>query len=193
MLDWNDLKYFVAVARHGSTVAAGHALKVDQSTVQRRLAALERQIGRPLVQRLPTGYRLTPFGEEMLPHAQHVERAVLAFEQQMADSTRNAAGVIRLTCPEPLVDRLTRAGLLDRFHARHPAFRVEFVMSDKYLDLRKGDADVALHEAGRRMSGQVFVARNDARSGRDLLQPDRRAMPGHAVAEIEALRPIITG
>ncbi|RST48430.1 LysR family transcriptional regulator [Variovorax sp. MHTC-1] len=144
MLDWNDLKYFVAVARHGSTVAAGHALKVDQSTVQRRLAALERQIGRPLVQRLPTGYRLTPFGEEMLPHAQHVERAVLAFEQQMADSRRNAAGVIRLTCPEPLVDRLTRAGLLDRFHARHPAFRVEFVMSDKYLDLRKGDADVAL-------------------------------------------------
>ena len=57
---------------------------------------------------------------------------------------RNASGVIRMTCPEPLVNRITRSGLLDRFHARHPAFRVEFVMSDKYLDLRQGDADVAL-------------------------------------------------
>jgi DNA-binding transcriptional LysR family regulator len=144
MLDWDDLKYFVAVARHGSTLAASRVLQVDQSTVQRRLAALERHIGRPLTLRLSSGYRLTPFGHEMLPAAQEIERAALAFEQALADSARNAAGVIRMTCPEPLVNRITRSGLLDRFHARHPAFRVEFVMSDKYLDLRQGDADVAL-------------------------------------------------
>jgi DNA-binding transcriptional LysR family regulator len=59
-------------------------------------------------------------------------------------SRRNAAGVIRLTCPEPLVNRLTRSGLLDRFHALHPGLHVEFVMSDKYIDLRTGEADVAL-------------------------------------------------
>lgn len=144
MLDWDDLKYFVAVARHGSTLAASRVLQVDQSTVQRRLAALERHIGRPLTLRLSSGYRLTPFGHEMLPAAQELERAALAFEQALVDSERNAAGVIRMTCPEPLVNRITRSGLLERFHARHPAFRVEFVMSDKYLDLRQGDADVAL-------------------------------------------------
>ena len=144
MLDWNDLKYFVAVARHGSTLAAGRALAVDQSTVQRRLTALERHIGRPLVQRHTSGYRLTEFGIEMLQAAQQVEGAVHAFEQALALSKRNAAGVIRLTCPEPLVNRLTQSGLLDRFSAQHPGLHVEFVMSDKYIDLRTGDADVAL-------------------------------------------------
>lgn len=144
MLDWNDLKYFVAVARHGSTLAAGRALEVDQSTVQRRLIALERHIGRALVQRHTSGYRLTDFGTEMLEAAQQVEVAVHGFERALAISKRNAAGVIRLTCPEPLVNRLTRSGLLDRFHAQHPAFHVEFVMSDKYIDLRTGEADVAL-------------------------------------------------
>lgn len=144
MLDWNDLKYFVAVARHGSTLAAGRALQVDQSTVQRRLTALERHIGRALVRRQPTGYRLTAFGDEMLVAAQQVERAVQAFEFALTVSQRNAAGVIRLTCPEPLVARLTRSGLLDRFHARHPGLHVEFVMRDQYVDLRSGEADVAL-------------------------------------------------
>ncbi len=144
MFDWNDLKYLLAVARHQSTLAAGRALGVNQSTVQRRLGELERRIGRPLVKRHATGYRLTGFGEEMLVHAQSVERAVQAFEQHTEVSQREAAGVIRVTCPEPLVYRITQSSLLDRFHARHPGLRVEFVMSDKYLDLMKGEADVAL-------------------------------------------------
>ena len=73
--DWDDLKHLLAVARHGSTLAAGRALGVDQSTVQRRLVELERRIGQSLVQRQPTGYRLTEFGLEMLPFAEAVERS----------------------------------------------------------------------------------------------------------------------
>ena len=191
MLDWNDLQYFVAVARHGSTLAAGRALQVNQSTVQRRLAALERHIGRPLVQRHTTGYRLTEFGEEMLPHAQHVEQAALAFGQQLADSKRNAAGVIRLTCPEPLVNRITHAGLLDRFHARHPGFRVEFVMSDKYLDLRKGEADVALRSGdtddgalvGRKLGDSLWAVYASREYIAKHGQPSRvEEMASHALA-----------
>ena len=142
--DWDDLKHLLAVARHGSTLAAGRALGVDQSTVQRRLVELERRIGQSLVQRQPTGYRLTEFGQEMLPFAEAVERSVQAFERQLHTLGTETAGVIRLTCPEPIVNRITQAGLLDRFHARHPALRVQFVMSDKYVDLSQGDADVAL-------------------------------------------------
>ncbi len=142
--DWDDLKHLLAVARHGSTLAAGRALGVDQSTVQRRLAELERRIGQALVQRLPSGYRLTEFGQALLPHAQRVEQAVTAFEQQVATAAAAVAGVIRVTCPEPIVLRITRSGLLDRFRARHPALEVHFVMSDKYVDLTKGEADVAL-------------------------------------------------
>ena len=58
MLDWNDLRHFLAIARHGSTIAAAKSLGVNQSTVQRRLCELERQLGRRLVERHPSGYRL---------------------------------------------------------------------------------------------------------------------------------------
>jgi DNA-binding transcriptional LysR family regulator len=143
-LDWNDLRYFVAVARHGSTVAAARALETSQSTVQRRLTALERRIGKPLVTRSPSGYRLTELGREMVAHGERVEQAALAFEQHLAGATREVAGVLRVACPEPIVYRITRSALLERFKAKHPRLRVEFVMSDKYVDLAKGEADVAL-------------------------------------------------
>jgi DNA-binding transcriptional LysR family regulator len=80
----------------------------------------------------------------MLPYAERVEYAVLAFEQQQATVERGEVGIIRVTCPEPIMYRLSQSPLLDHFHVRHPGLRVEFVMSDKYLDPSKGDADVAL-------------------------------------------------
>lgn len=144
MFDWDDLKYLLAVARHHSTLAAGRALGVDQSTVQRRLKELERRLGQPLVKRHPSGYELTELGQELLPHAERVEQETRALEQHLEASRREVVGVVRLTCPEPLVYRLTQSALLDRFHARHPGLRVEFVMSDRVLDLSKGEADVAL-------------------------------------------------
>jgi DNA-binding transcriptional LysR family regulator len=164
-LDWDDLRYFLALARHGSTIAAGRALGVDQSTVHRRLAELERCLGRPLVHRHPTGYRLTELGQELISHAERVEEAVRGFERRLEEAQRGEVGIIRLTCPEPLVTRLTRSGFLDRFHARHPELRVEFVMSDRQLDLVKGEADVALrsgdtdgHElVGRKIADSIWA------------------------------------
>lgn len=144
MFDWDDLRHFLAVARSGSTTAAAKLLEVDQSTVQRRLAELERRIGQPLAERHPTGYRLTAFGEELLPHAMGVEERILALEQVVRSSARELTGVVRVTCPEPIVYRLSQSQLLERFRARHPGLRVEFLMSDRYLDLGKGEADVAL-------------------------------------------------
>ena len=142
--DWDDLKHLLAVARHGSTLAAGRALGLDQSTVQRRLTQLEKRFGLPLVQRQPSGYRLTEFGQALLPHAERVEEAVALFRQQLAVATAEVLGVIRVTCPEPIVYRITQSTLLERFSARHPALQVHFVMSDKYVDLASGEADVAL-------------------------------------------------
>ncbi len=142
--DWDDLKHLLAVARHGSTLAAGRALGLDQSTVQRRLAELERRIGQPLVKRQQSGYRLTAFGEALLPHAERIEQAVTVFEQQIAIAAAEVAGIVRVTCPEPIVYRITQSPLLERFKARHPALQVHFVMADRYVDLAKGEADVAL-------------------------------------------------
>jgi len=162
MFDWSDLRYFLAVARQGSTLAAGRALKTSQSTVQRRLTALEQKLGRNLFSRNISGYRLTEFGAEMLPYAERVEHAVLTFEQQKAAVERGAVGTIRLTCPEPIMARITRSKLLDRFHDKHPKLRVEFVMSDKYLDIAKGDADVALRSGDT--DDDVLVGRKVADS-----------------------------
>ncbi|HTO50969.1 MAG TPA: LysR family transcriptional regulator [Burkholderiales bacterium] len=181
MFDWNDLRYFLAVARHHSTLAASRALKLSQSTVQRRLAELERRIGRRLVKRHPTGYRLTALGEEMLPYAERVEQAVLAFEQHLDAAKRDVLGVIRVTCPEPLVYRITQSSLLDRFHARYPGLRVEFVMSDKYLDLAKGEADVALRSGdttddelvGRKIADSLWAVYASRRYIERHGRPDR--------------------
>lgn len=143
-LDWNDLKYFAAVAQHGSTVAAARALGVNQSTVQRRVAELQRQIGHALVERHPGGYRLTPFAEALRPQLQHLSDAAQALQQQMVAAEREAVGVIRVTCPEPIVYRIAQTALLERFRAQYPGLRVEFLMSDAYLDLAKGEADIAM-------------------------------------------------
>lgn len=144
MFDWDDLKHFLAVARNGSTLAASRALGVDQSTVQRRLTELERRLGQALVKRHPTGYRLTEFGQAMLPHAERVGSAMAAFEHAVVAARNDLTGVVRVTCPEPIVNRLTQSSLLERFHAKYPGLRVEFVISDRYVDLLNGEADVAL-------------------------------------------------
>ena len=144
MFDWNDLRFLLAVARDGSTLAAARSLGVNQSTVQRRLANLDAQLDQRLVERLPSGYQLTELGTAILPHAERVAAAVQDFEQALRDLGRAHVGIIRLTCPEPIAFRLTQSGILDRFHAKHPGLTVEFVLSDQYVDLAKGEADVAL-------------------------------------------------
>ncbi len=162
MFDWNDLRFLLAVARAGSTLAAGRQLGVNQSTVQRRLAELEARLGERLVERLAAGYRLTDLGQAVLAQAEAVEAAVAAFAQAVQDQGRGARGVIRLTCPEPIAFRLTKSGILDRFHAAYPGLTVEFVLSDSYVDLTKGEADVALRSGDT--DDSVLVGRKIADS-----------------------------
>ncbi len=162
MLDWNDLRFLLAIARRGSSIAAGKALRISQSTVQRRLAALEKSLGRKLVTRTAAGYRLTDFGTELLPDAERVEAAIANLERRVGNAGHEESGVVRVTCPEPIVQRMTP--LIARFHAEHPRIRVEFVMSDKYLDLAKGEADVAFRSGdtddelvGRKIADSVWA------------------------------------
>ena len=144
MFDWNDLKYLLALSKEGSTLAAARALGVDQSTVQRRLAELERRLGLALARREREGYRLTDTGRALLESAGQVQEAIEAFAHQVALARDSATGVVRVTCPEPIALRLARSALIERFHARHPGLQVDFLLSDRYLDLTKGEADIAL-------------------------------------------------
>lgn len=144
MYDWNDLKYLLAIARHGSSLAAARALRVNQSTVQRRIAELERKLGCRLVERHQSGYRLTALAEDLLPYAESVASAAAAFAHHIRTADPAKSDVLRLTCPEPIAARLTASGFIDGFHTAHPDMKVEFVLRDSYVDLAGGDADVAL-------------------------------------------------
>ena len=147
MQDWDDLRHFLAVARKGSTMAAAKALGVSQSTVHRRLQALENRLGRQLVKRHPTGYRLTELGEKVRSYAEGVEDAVAAFERRLAANENELTGIIRFTCPEAVGYRLMRSSLPEKFNTLFPALRIEFIMSDTLVDLAKGHADVAIRAA----------------------------------------------
>jgi DNA-binding transcriptional LysR family regulator len=159
--DWNDLRYFLAVARTGSTIAAAKDLGVNQSTVQRRLAALEEAIGRELVERLPMGYRLTEFGEQVRPYAEAVEAAVAGFDRKIASVDTAPTGTVRLTCSEGMAYRLIPQ-MLDVFHTRYPTIRVDLIISDRYLDLAKGEADIALRAGESKDSSLISRKLADA-------------------------------
>ncbi len=144
MFAWDDLKFLLAFARTGSMLAASKVLRVNQSTVQRRLAELGRELGRQLVTRQGGIYKLTLQGKELLQAAERVEAAVGAFERSVSACDRGLAGTIRVTTTGFAAERLRRSGLIDVFHSRYPDLRVELVVSDRCLDLAKGEADIAI-------------------------------------------------
>jgi len=127
MFEWSDLRYFLAVARAGSTLAAARMLGTSQSTVHRRLMELESRIDRKLVKRGATGYELTELGACLLADAERVENAIAAFERRAQAADQNLTGSVRVTCSSTLADRLARSSLIGALHSRYPGLRVEFV------------------------------------------------------------------
>lgn len=143
MLDWNDLRYFLSVARTGSTLAASKQLRVSQSTVSRRITALEEQIEVKLFVRKPSGYELTPRGKSLLPAAENVEAAMLAFSDGIEAELRRLSGTVRLSTVESAANAwvIPAVSLLRKLH---PEIRVEILTSERYVDLARGEADVAV-------------------------------------------------
>jgi DNA-binding transcriptional LysR family regulator len=158
MFDWNDLRHFLAVARTGSTLAASKQLKVSQATVSRRVTMLEEALGTPLFARSASGYVLTPRGRAVLPAAEAVEAAVIAFDEGVKAESRRLSGEVRLTTVESAANAWVIPAL-KRLHASHPGISVEIVTSDVNLDLARGEADVAVR-FGARPTQESLVARH---------------------------------
>lgn len=144
MYDWNDLRHFLAVAREGSTLAAAKVLRVNQSTVHRHVSALERDLGCKLVERHPTGYRLTDLGKELRAYAERMDDSAAALERHVASSAKGMTGCIRVTCSTAVGHRLMKSGLVDRFTERYPGLKVSLSMTERLADLSKGEADIAI-------------------------------------------------
>jgi DNA-binding transcriptional LysR family regulator len=157
MYDWNDLRYFLAVARTGSTLAASRALNMSQTTVARRIGVLERAIGVRLFDKKQSGYVLTESGAELRATAEHAEVEANAFGQQAKAIGRRITGVIRVTTNEGLANTVM-APALSVFRSLYPEVRVDLVVDERRLDLVRGEADVALR-TGSRPTENGLVAR----------------------------------
>ena len=155
MLDWNDLRYFLAVARGGSTLSASRALRVSQTTVARRIAALEEGLKLTLFEKRQAGYALTPAGTELLAQAEAVEAAADKFDSAAKASTRDLSGTVRLTAEE--IFSVTLFGpLLRELHDLHPEILIELDSGQALRDLGAGEADIALRSTvGDQAAGLV--------------------------------------
>lgn len=142
-MDWDDLRFALAVARAGSLTGAAQILGVDHTTVGRRIERLERSLDARLFDRLRTGYAPTPAGERLLGTAEAVEAAVLAGEAEIGGGNAAVTGSVRIGAPDGfgtwfLAPRL--AALCDA----HPGLDIELVATARLFSLSKREADVSI-------------------------------------------------
>lgn len=157
-MDWNDLRFFLEVARAGTTLGASKTMRVSQSTVARRIVALEEALGLELFEKLQSGYALTEAGTALLPAANQAEASIATFQAQASSNLRGLSGVVRLTTNETFAGHfLVRA--LREFRAAYPAIRLELITGDRLLDLAAGEADVAVRAGPRPVQGELVGKR----------------------------------
>ncbi|SEJ50470.1 transcriptional regulator, LysR family [Sphingobium sp. AP50] len=143
MLDWDDIHTFLAIARHGSLSAAARALKVSQSTMSRRLDHLHGRVGATLLERTPTGFRLTAGGSAILDQATQMEDAALALERTIAGDDQRLEGIVRVTAVETFAAHILTVGIA-LLHATHPGISIELITDNRSLSLARREADIAV-------------------------------------------------
>ncbi|PAX09768.1 LysR family transcriptional regulator [Sphingomonas lenta] len=188
MLDWDDLRHFLAVAETGSTLAAGRRLRVSQTTAARRVAALEEALGLQLFDRRQAGYALTPAGEALLDRARAVAHAAGDFADAAGALARDAGGEVRVTAAAIIATTIMPPILRDLHHA-HPAISIELDGSDELRDLAAGAADVAVRTGGppdgpglvaRRLCDDEWTVYCSRGYAAEHGRPERRRdLPGH--------------
>lgn len=145
MMDWDDARVFLAVARNGSLRAAGRSLGLSQPTVGRRLSAFETSFGGPaLFDRLPDGLRLNPAGDALLPAVEQIEIAALAVERRRAAASPVLSGTVRVSVGEWAASFLARH--LGRTGAKPlpEGITIELVESQQTANLARREADLAV-------------------------------------------------
>jgi len=143
MIDWDDVRYFLAVARGGSVRAAAKRLGVNHATVLRRIAQLEGRLGAHMFEKLPSGYRLTAAGEEVLDLANQMEASSHQLETRVFGRDQSARGLLRVTLPPFLATHLLMPDLAD-FARLHPDIEMEIQSSGEVANLTNREADVAI-------------------------------------------------
>jgi DNA-binding transcriptional LysR family regulator len=143
-MNWDDLRFVLALCQAGSLARAAKALGVDHTTVGRRIDTLERDLGVKLFTRTTRGYVATAEAERLLPDIRHVESAILAIERVAhAHEHETLEGAVRVTSGETFGSAYL-APRLASFGREHPSLTLELVMGGEILDLARREADIAV-------------------------------------------------
>ncbi|WP_245290726.1 LysR family transcriptional regulator [Rhodopseudomonas sp. AAP120] len=153
-LDWDDLKVFLHAARGGSLGSAAKRLKVDQSTISRKIAHLESALGIALFERLPSGLRVTEVGDRLLCHTERIESAVIAMREDVQCGSSRTAGRVRLATMEGIAS-LYLAARFSRLRRQHPNLTVELLTSPQTVWVNRREADLFLSFFRPRGQGMV--------------------------------------
>lgn len=143
MIDWDDVRYFLAVARGGSVRAAAERLGMNHSTVLRRVAQLEERLGVHMFEKLPSGYRLTAAGEEVLEFADQMEASSHQLETRVLGRDQSVRGRLRVTLAPTLSAHLLMPDLA-QFARLYPDIEMEILTSGELVNLTNREADVAI-------------------------------------------------
>lgn len=143
MFDWSALPFFLELARQGRLAPAARRLRVDHTTVSRRVAELEKALDVKLFDRTADGFALTGAGRALLPHAEAMEGAARAIETGTPGVAAGVIGRVRVASMEGIASQYL-ACHLPRLNARHPQLIVELVTSPALFNLTKREADVSL-------------------------------------------------
>lgn len=146
-MDWEHLRFFLAVARSGTLAGAGRLLNVRHSTVLRRIALFESELGLKLFDRHPSGYLLTEAGREVLDTAAAVEEQLLAVERRLSGRDQRLTGTVRIATLGVLVPWLAEA--LAKFRRQHPGITIEVAISPSPVSLSRHEADMAIRISHR--------------------------------------------
>ena len=141
--DWDDLRFFLAVARAGRLTAAARQLEADHTTVSRRISALEHALKAQLFERKPQGYSLTEQGERLLGLAEGMETQALAVASEVGGADLALSGTVRIGAPDG-IGTYFLAPELGALAERHPGLTLQLVALPRTFSLSKREADIAV-------------------------------------------------
>jgi DNA-binding transcriptional LysR family regulator len=142
-LSWDDFRLIKAIADSSGLTGAAATLKVNHSTVFRRLGQIEDAVGLSLFERRKTGYVATPAGEEMAALASRMDDDVSAFARRIAGREIEPSGEVRITTTDTLFLHLL-IPIIEAFRKAHPGIRIDIVIGNQALNLSRRDADIAI-------------------------------------------------
>ncbi len=177
-MDWSDIQLFVAVAGSGSVRGAARELRLDASTVSRRLASLESGLGARLFERTKRGLVLTASGKLMLQSGERVHGELAELGRRIVGHDRRLGGVVRVTFPGSFTSLVHEA--VATFVSRHRAIEVELLTLDALIDIDGRQADIAIRVADRPpehlVGSRVAAMAGALYASREYLQHHKRPL-----------------